>query len=605
MKRTLLFPLTLASAAAFAQLAPGTNAPLMEHLREVNAEWRSFDGTLDTSPTSFTTDTERIAQHLHLVRTHLATHAPEGLSADQAQKRSHLLDALEVYADEGRFPKNHVLPYRNPVFIDPHNTACAVGQLMIESGHRDLAERIDAEMELAYIREIHLEEVDLWAVEHGFTKDELAWIQPAYSPNVPWFPLGDGTNGPVNELLRLSNGDLLIAGGFTEAGGNARQHVARWNGSTYEAMGSLPEGSVNAAVEFNGEILIGGSFNGGSVDLLTWNGSTWQASTVFSGKTSAIHAFHVHNGTLHAAGARDGFAGTDHVVARRTGSDWQFVGQVLNGPIRVLHTFDGTLVIGGEFTGEFLSSEDDIQHVALLGNSGWEQLGDGLDGAVHAMLVHDNSLYATGDMVSMMGSYFGLARFATEGTAWEQLMPNITNYISSPLDGLMTGRALAERNGEIYIGGEFHIGDLMTMGTGVAVFHGEPDAVEAYCNFMGPVYDLELINGNQLVIGGSSDSFYANIASTELTTGMADQPARLTFNTTPNPVVDIVSIQLPATMQANAPLRVTDATGRVIDLPTERNGLQLRLDARSLAAGQYQIEVSDGAAVATGKFVKQ
>lgn len=604
MKRLTLLPTLLLAMAATAQLAPGTDAPLFDHLREVNAEWRTrTDAVSDATPVRFNNDTERIARHLHLVRVYLATHTPEGLSADQVAQRNELLGALEIYADAGRFPQNHVLPYRNPIFIDPNNTACAVGQLMIESGHRDLAERIDAEMELAYIHEIKLKEVDEWAAEHGFTEDELAWIQPAYSPGIPWYPLGNGTNEEVTELLRLSDGDLLVAGQFTEAGEQERFHVARWNGTTYEAMGSLPEGTVNAAIEFDGEIIIGGSFNNAQVDMLTWSGSTWTPSTAFPGKASSITAFHEYFGTLYAAGSRDGFAGTDYLAARRTGGEWQMAGQVLNGPIRAFATLDDHLYIGGEFTGNFMSTEDDIMHIARMGDASWGQVADGLNGDVHAMLVYDNKLYATGDMVSMMGSYFGLARIAPDASTWEQLMPNLTNYIFSPLDGLMSGRALLERNGLIYVGGDFYVGSLMVSGSGLAVFHGDPDEVEAYANFMGPVWDLELFATNQLIMAGASDG-YLNIASTELTTGINDKPAKLIFTTTPNPVIDVVSVQLPTSMKGNAPVRITDISGRVIDVPTERNGLQLRLNARSLAAGQYQIEVSDGTSIATGKFVK-
>jgi hypothetical protein len=605
MIRTLLFPLALASSATFAQLAPGRNAALIDHMREVNAEWRTrTDAVADASPVRFNNDTERIAQHLHLVRSYLAGHTPEGLSAEQADQRGELLNALELYADAGRFPQNHVLPYRNPVFIDPHNTACAVGQLMIESGHRELAERIDAEMELAYIREIKMKEVDEWAVEHGFTQDELAWIQPGYPPSIPWYPLGNGTNGEVSELLLLSDGDMLVAGQFTEAGEQERFHVARWNGTAYEEMGSLPEGVVNAAIEFDGHIMIGGSFNNGTADLLTWNGTSWAPSTALPGKSSAITAFHTYLGTLYAAGSRDGFAGTDHLVARRIGGDWQMVGQDLNGAIRAFATLGDDLYIGGDFTGAFLSTENDILHIARMGDASWGQVGDGLNGSVHALLVYDDKLYATGDMISEISSYFGLARIAHNAPTWEQLMPNINNYIYSPLDGPMRGNALVEKNGEIYIGGDFYVGTLMVTGSGLAVFHGDPDAVEAYANFMGPVQDLELLGTNQLVMAGFSNG-YQNIASTELTTGINDKPAKLTFSTMPNPVVDVLTVQLPATLAANAPLRVTDITGRVMEVPTERNGLQVRLNARSLAAGQYQIEVSDGASIATGKFVKQ
>ena len=99
---------------------------------EVNAEWNTQQPELRSNGTmiSFQNEAERIAMHLHLVREHLTEKTDKGLTADQLKERGSLLQELDRYADQGRFPQNHVLPYRNPIFIDPNGTACAVGQLM-------------------------------------------------------------------------------------------------------------------------------------------------------------------------------------------------------------------------------------------------------------------------------------------------------------------------------------------------------------------------------------------------------------------------------------------------------------------------------------------
>src|SRR5690606_13589481 len=168
-----------------------------------NAQWeRISPATAALSvPVHFQSEADRIATHLHLVAEQLRTRAPEGLSSVAMAHRSALLNDLVTYADRGLFPQNHVLPYRNPVFIDPHGTACAVGQLMIESGHGDLAETIDREQELGYVEELLRSPtlggpIATWAGEHGFTGDELAWIQPGYYPSTAWAAMGGGTNGP-------------------------------------------------------------------------------------------------------------------------------------------------------------------------------------------------------------------------------------------------------------------------------------------------------------------------------------------------------------------------------------------------------------------------
>jgi hypothetical protein len=607
MRHILLLPTLLISATTcFAQLAPHADATLFEHLREVNREWSDHkDALLEADQrVSFADEAERIAAHLHAVDAYLVRTTPEGLSADQLEHRSAGLLALNTYADQGVFPRNRVLPYRNPIFIDPFGTACAVGQLMITSGASDLAARIDAEMETAYIREMHWPAIDEWANTNGFTSEELAWIQPGYAPPIPWIALDDGTNGSqVDELLRLSNGDLVLAGQFDTAGSTPCGNVARWTANGYVAMGALPEGHVNAAIEFEGDIYLGGSFNGGTTDLLKWNDGTWEESAVFSSKYAEVTALHAHNGALYAAGTRSGFAGNDNSVMRLSGTNWVQMGQELNGPIHALESFDGTLVAGGAFTDVFISSGNTIAHVARLNNNTWEQLGDGLNGTVHDLLVSDGTLYAAGDLLNEVSTYFGLARISGDIPTWEPLLPNVASYFSSPLDGLIHINALLEHEGQLFLGGDFYVSSIMTIGAHVAIFNGTADAVEPYAAFSGPVYDLELIGSDRLVACGMISGL-GNIATTDLSTGIGVLDA-LDLGVFPNPTTDHVTIQLPEAIRTTAPIRITDATGRTVQAPVNRSGPGLRLDVRALAIGTYFIQIGKGTSIVTGRFTKQ
>lgn len=604
MKRLLLLPYLFAGTSAFAHLAPTTTAPLHAHLLEVNAEWRSHTSPLLHEAASFGTDVERIAQHLHLVHDHLATHSPAGLSAQQTTERTRALAVLERYAEQARFPRNYILPYRNPIFIDRHGTACAVGHLMIESGHRALAERIDAEMELAYIREIDIPEVAQWAAAHGFTTDELAWIQPAYQPVIEWFTLGGGTNGEVQEVLRLTNGNLLVAGSFTDAGGAACNGAAIWNGTSYTPLGALPDGRVNCALEFDGGILLGGYFNNGATDLLRWNGTTWTEDAVFASKSAEVTALHALGTQLYAAGASEGFVGTDYGVRTLVSGNWQPVATVLNGPIQALEHFNDVLVAAGEFTDEFLQDDDALMHVVKLTNAGWEQLAGGLDGRVFDLLVQDGQLYATGDMVSMAGTSFGLARIDVGLTAWQPMMPNIQNYIyPSPVDAPSIGYAMVATESRIFITGMITYSQALIYGSGVIAFNGTPDGVEVLCDFQGVGQSIALHGSNQLVVGGGS-AIYDNIISTDLAAGVGTQPEKLQLALAPNPAQDLLTVQLPNGMDANATLRLTDASGRIVTLPYQRTAHGVVMDVHELAAGSYQLEIDASGRTAIGRFVK-
>ena len=116
-----------------------------------------------------------------------------------------------------------------------------------------------------------------------------------------WDNLGTGSdptkralNGAVYALEADAPGGVLYAGGaFTDAGGNpAADYVARWNGTTWAALGSSTlNGAVHAVARFGGKVYVGGVFTnaGGNANadfLAVWDGTTW--GTVCTAPGSAI-----------------------------------------------------------------------------------------------------------------------------------------------------------------------------------------------------------------------------------------------------------------------------------------------------------------------------
>jgi trimeric autotransporter adhesin len=104
-----------------------------------------------------------------------------------------------------------------------------------------------------------------------------------------WVPLGSGVNGQVRTITRLANGDLLVGGSFSQAGSITVNNIARWNGTTWSALGtgitgpnfSVP-GVVWASLQLsNGDILVAGDFTtAGGVTarrIARWNGIAWSS----------------------------------------------------------------------------------------------------------------------------------------------------------------------------------------------------------------------------------------------------------------------------------------------------------------------------------------
>jgi hypothetical protein len=81
-----------------------------------------------------------------------------------------------------------------------------------------------------------------------------------------WSALGSGTGPDFNsypwvEALLVDGTNLYAGGRFTTAGGQPAMHIARWNGSSWSAMGSGTDQSVGAlALDGAGHLFVGGGF---------------------------------------------------------------------------------------------------------------------------------------------------------------------------------------------------------------------------------------------------------------------------------------------------------------------------------------------------------
>jgi len=65
--------------------------------------------------------------------------------------------------------------------------------------------------------------------------------------------LGSGTNATVWSVL-VFDGDLIVGGEFTTAGGVTVNRIAKWNGTNWSALGTGMNGSVRDLAIFNNEL---------------------------------------------------------------------------------------------------------------------------------------------------------------------------------------------------------------------------------------------------------------------------------------------------------------------------------------------------------------
>ena len=195
-----------------------------------------------------------------------------------------------------------------------------------------------------------------------------------------WTAVGEGVNGTISALGW--DGSSLFAGGkFTMAGGMAAQNIARWNGTAWSPLGSGVNSNVNAITVRGADVFVGGLFtDAGGVSarrIAKWDGLAWSALGVMNGQVNKL----VLQGTnLYAGGV---FDQADNIivnhVGRWNGDTWGGLGGGSG-----LSFFGNKVAAGtnGIFAGGFFTGAGQVaaSRIARWDGTTWSALGSGLKG---------------------------------------------------------------------------------------------------------------------------------------------------------------------------------------------------------------------------------
>ncbi|HOW73868.1 MAG TPA: PHB depolymerase family esterase, partial [Phycisphaerae bacterium] len=273
-----------------------------------------------------------------------------------------------------------------------------------------------------------------------------------------WQPLGSGLGGEYPEVRALAvyQDQLIAAGHFTTAGGASANHIARWDGTQWQPLGSGISGpptyaGVNALAVYGGSLVAGGYFtSAGGVSanhIARWDGTQWKALGSGIGSFYPyVSALAVYNGRLIAGGdfKYAGGAGANF-IAQWDGSTWQALGSGANSYVTALAVYNGSLVTGGLFT---TAGGVSAKHIARWNGSTWQALGSGTDYEVQALAVHGTELIAGGDFTTAGG--VNVNRIACwDGSMWQALEGG-----AGGSHGLSSVRALTDYNGQLSVGGD-------------------------------------------------------------------------------------------------------------------------------------------------------
>ena len=298
-----------------------------------------------------------------------------------------------------------------------------------------------------------------------------------------WSAVGGSVNtGTITYCLTADNTNnfIYLGGTFTKMGGGAgtsANNIARWNGSSWAALGTGMDNSVFALTMWGGNLYAGGGFStaGGVAanNIAKWNGASWSALSV--GTDMTVYSLCVYNGDLYAGGSFNNAGGVANTrgIAKWNGSAWSAVasGYPNGTTINSMCVYNGELYIGHTTFAAFSLDKWDgatLSTVTTVNNS---IMG-------FAVNTTTNTLYEGGWYYSPNPNY------VSQGTA-------VTAVGSSGMnDGV---RALTIYNNQLYAGGRFTTSDGVTTNY-VASWNGS--AWSPVSNGMNQqIYSFAILNG--------------------------------------------------------------------------------------------------------------
>jgi hypothetical protein len=442
---------------------------------------------------------QAIQLHLASVIEVLSLRNVQNLSREQQIHRENLLRILENYAIQGTFPVNDYLPFQNPVFIDRFETHCAVGYLMQQSGSENLARQIQSNQNFAFVRQISIDGVAEWANEHGFTLDELAWIQPGYPPNTVVSPLLGGVNGAVNDMF-MYNGELIAAGNFSQADGqpanNIASYISGFAGFLWIETFGGTNGPVYALDMFNQQLIAAGEFSMAgttSVNNIARLGNNgWEA--MGGGIFGKVNDLEWHEGELYAAGDFQFIGGgpANADIAVWSGSEWMPLGWGTNGEINALRSSPSGLLFAGDFSE---AGNAPMLNVGKMFSNVPESLGLGIAAPINDIELWNNKPVIASNL-KYQGEVFGLMQLNAGN--WETV-PGISEMAAN--DSLGSMNCLMVANNELFVGGDFSVMELMTFGENLAKWTSPDVYPTSVAVFDSTVYCLDYIQ-QSLMAGG-------------------------------------------------------------------------------------------------------
>lgn len=285
-----------------------------------------------------------------------------------------------------------------------------------------------------------------------FTAGGLDTLKVARLEDPIWSEVGGGTDNIIRAMAVFDddgNGPnlpaLYVGGSFIEAGGQAINRIAKWDGAVWAPLSSGVNDVVLSLAEFDpdgpgpepAELIVGGAFTtaGGITanGIAKWDGQSWSNLDIgVAGSDALVGSLKVFDvdddgpilPTLFVGGAFETAGGVEASgIAEWDGTTWSSLGAGLspNGA-NTFEVFDEDgdgpnlplLFAGGSFN---TAGAVEANNIARWDGETWSAVGAGTGNSVTALLVHDDD----GDGPNPSKLYVGGLFSYSDGTGADKI----------------------------------------------------------------------------------------------------------------------------------------------------------------------------------------
>lgn len=271
-----------------------------------------------------------------------------------------------------------------------------------------------------------------------------------------WSALGSGIgpfiNGVKTGSVVCDGTNVYISGYFSTVGGVAANSVAKWNGSVWSPLDNGTNGTTFLSMQGTNLIATGAFTTAGLVvanHVAMWNGIAW--TVMGAGFNYEGYNVCVYNNEIYVAGLFD-HSGTTPInyIAKWNGNTWIDAGTGFN-----IYTGLGLAKSSKYFVaygGPGTVNNSNMGSIAQWNGTQWSTIGNGVNGNIYAMAAYNNKILIGGDFTEVGG--IKANRFAMwDGNKWDTLPNEFTNG---------SVNAIAIWNNEIYAGGNFNLNNNLS-----------------------------------------------------------------------------------------------------------------------------------------------